>query len=426
MKKIYLFTLMFSGILAYSQVYNIGTGVQVTSLSNTGSAAGVTGDISHFLWTAEKGSSVIGTVATGNPLTYTTSISADGKFVAGTITNPENEKDEMGLYSVETSSWKYLGGLSGSGDTTKSVAWNISDDGAAVVGLGYSEDNTAHAIIWTEENGIVDLGTTVAGRTSRANAVNADKTIVVGRQDIDNGSLTGVYWENGVQHSITVNGANIEAITDVSADGKTMISGGFPNPVVWNMDTGATEIVIPADAGILPKGIASGISADGKTVVGYYYSFFAGPYGGSGFIWTKEAGLIKLDDYVANLGLDNNGISFIAPLCISPDGKYIGGIGMNTAENKLVGFVIELPEDLGVQNSAADKKITVSPNPVKDILNIRNAGKIESIEIYNIAGQKVKNLKASDKADVSSLSKGIYILQVKADRKTQSIKFIKD
>jgi hypothetical protein len=67
--------------------------------------------------------------------------------------------------------------------------------------------------------------------------------------------------------------------------------------------------------------------------------------------------------------------------------------------------------------------IGIYPNPVADILYLKGAGKIEKAEIYNMVGQKVKSLNAVEsQIDVSSLSKGDYILQYSVkERKTTDL-----
>ncbi len=58
-------------------------------------------------------------------------------------------------------------------------------------------------------------------------------------------------------------------------------------------------------------------------------------------------------------------------------------------------------------------KISVYPNPVKDILNIRNSEKTTSVKVYNIAGQLQSAKLISGKyVDFSMLSKGIYIVEI--------------
>ena len=71
-------------------------------------------------------------------------------------------------------------------------------------------------------------------------------------------------------------------------------------------------------------------------------------------------------------------------------------------------------------------KATLYPNPVQNTIHLQGA-KVETVEIYNFAGQKIKTLKLIDgKADASALTPGSYILSFQSQGKRQSIKFIKN
>ena len=62
-------------------------------------------------------------------------------------------------------------------------ARTTSADGKVVVGLAWNGCNFARAFRWEESTGMVDLGSTVAGRSSRANGVSGDGRVVVGWQE---------------------------------------------------------------------------------------------------------------------------------------------------------------------------------------------------------------------------------------------------
>jgi len=207
----------------------------------------------------------------------------------------------------------------------------------------------------------------------------------------------------------------------VTPDGKTIVGFTFDNPYIWNATDGYTMITHPNPD---YYGGAVAVTDDGKTVVGYFRPF--GPaLLGEGFIYTKENGRINLNDYVASLGYDNLGFNFSLPLGISPNGKYIVGIGIK--DDDAIGFVIKLPGNLATGNSQATNKLSVYPNPVESTLFIKNADKNASVEIYNMAGQKVISSSAVSTSglDVSKLTKGAYVVKVKTGTSTESIKIIK-
>lgn len=60
--------------------------------------------------------------------------------------------------------------------------------------------------------------------------------------------------------------------------------------------------------------------------------------------------------------------------------------------------------------------VSVFPNPVENVLNVKTSKDILAIEIYNIIGQKLKKVTVdgSNKAtiDVSALQQNLYVLQI--------------
>ncbi|WP_027381554.1 T9SS type A sorting domain-containing protein [Chryseobacterium daeguense] len=74
-----------------------------------------------------------------------------------------------------------------------------------------------------------------------------------------------------------------------------------------------------------------------------------------------------------------------------------------------------------------DNRVQVYPNPVKDMFKINNPEKIKisNVEIIDISGKIIKNLKASEEYNVSDLPKGNYILKIKSSEATKITKLIK-
>lgn len=75
---------------------------------------------------------------------------------------------------------------------------------------------------------------------------------------------------------------------------------------------------------------------------------------------------------------------------------------------------------LGVTEVINSKVLQIFPNPVQDVLNFRlaNGLKAESVELYDMAGKKVKtteSLKSIESVNVGEFAKGTYILKVKAN-----------
>ena len=427
LSKSVLFAIPFlTAQLVSAQVYEMGSGnsVNPSGISDNGIVSLNNASNNHYIWSTTQGFTLIGSITNDAAFAGTTKISGDGKKVSATVTNPASNQNEMSIYDVATKTWKYLGGIRPNTSTQfLSTAYDISYDGSTVVGLSDINDQGAHGIKWDATNGMKDLGSTVPGRSSRANAINNDKTVVVGWQDIPGGDRTAVRWVNGAQEYIKhTNGDYLGEATAVSSDGKTLVGDYDFKPYVWNETTGFQEISHP-DASPVLRGVAAAISGDGKTVIGFFRAYALG-VSNEGFIWTKEAGRKTLTEYVTNLGIDTKGIDLQTPLTISKDGKKIAGVGVKNGDES-VAFFIDLTSALATQ-SVESKKLSIYPNPVKNILNINGADRIESLEIYNMVGQKIKTIQPTDNIEVSTLAKGTYILKIVNNNKTQNIKFIKE
>jgi uncharacterized membrane protein len=382
-----------------------------------------------FKWDHVNGLVSIGTLSNGYPQSGRALISSDGTKIGSTMTNGATSFNEISTYNVAASTWANLGGLVPTGwDGSVSSTWGMTPDGNTIVGLGWLSGATAHAIKWTAQGGIADLGSMVTGRSSRANAVNADGSVIVGWQDENDGTRSGAKWVNGTESFITDNnGENVGEAGDVSADGNTIIGSGMPNPYVWNATSGLIYITHPNSSAFF-RGGATGISANGGTVTGFFRPFPGPPMAGEGFIWTAATGRVNLNDYAAGLGIATNGVTMSLPLAMSQDGKKIAGVGINST-SQIVAFYLDLTQYLAADEIIKNEnKVSVYPNPVKDIIYITGKEKIEKAEIYNMVGQKVKTFSSVEsQIDVSSLSKGNYVLQLLFVRGevSQNFKFIK-
>lgn len=88
----------------------------------------------------------------------------------------------------------------------------------------------------------------------------------------------------------------------------------------------------------------------------------------------------------------------------------------------------------GTQQILATTEITsqtfsVSPNPVKDVINIINSKnhKINEASLFDLTGKLIfTKYNANNKIEVSSLKKGVYLMVITSGETTEKIKIIKD
>jgi probable HAF family extracellular repeat protein len=248
-------------------------------------------------------------------------------------------------------------------------AFDVSGDGSKVVGLAWiGQDcaDSAHAFEWTEETGMVDMGSIAPDRASRANTISADGNVIAGWSDAPFGTRLGAkYTEGGGWQWITPDGATIQAgeVIGISSDGSILVGGGYQEypsppspgapmyePWLWSEATGLIHLgTVKGLRGDIVDGqhYAHDVSDDGSVVVGQDTLFNLGEQWA--FIWTRTGGIRMLQDYVRQY----SDAATRAKLCtaqrgpfqpcskwdlwntaaISNDGKIIVGTGRNPAGN---------------------------------------------------------------------------------------------
>jgi hypothetical protein len=82
------------------------------------------------------------------------------------------------------------------------------------------------------------------------------------------------------------------------------------------------------------------------------------------------------------------------------------------------------------QTFVSFENFSVSPNPVKEVLNIYSSDvrTVDTIFIYNSLGQLMKHISNPSNLsfNVSGLSQGIYFISILSENVKTSIKFIKE
>lgn len=75
----------------------------------------------------------------------------------------------------------------------------------------------------------------------------------------------------------------------------------------------------------------------------------------------------------------------------------------------------------------ARSEVSVFPNPVKDILNIKTEEKLQSVEIFDMNGRIIQSIISPQKQiNVTNLAKGLYIVKIITEKRIQSEHFIKE
>jgi probable HAF family extracellular repeat protein len=188
--------------------------------------------------------------------------------------------------------------LAGPRDGESSVAHDASSDGSVIVGHVRSDSTRVEAFRWTAASGIVGLGDLPGGRfDSKARAVSADGSVVVGTSDSASG-LEAFQWTRsaGMVGLGDLPGGRFQSQANaVSADGAVVVGSSLSRSGVEAFRWTRTGIVGLGDlpGGRPPsafKSRAYAVSSDGGVVVGSGTT----PVGEESFRWSPDGGMALL------------------------------------------------------------------------------------------------------------------------------------
>jgi len=187
-----------------------------------------------FRWTAAAGPVALAGVGPGsNQQGAATAISRDGSVVAG-AGHPVLTGAVIWLADGRAT---ILGKLSGD---VEGFATAISSDGSVVTGVSTGGDGTPHAFRWTQQGGMVDIGSGPGGLPGTFAAVISDNgRVIVGWYESPSADVA-LMWDAdhgwraldsvlGLDYATQVPGWTLNRATAISGDGRT-IAGFGTNP----------------------------------------------------------------------------------------------------------------------------------------------------------------------------------------------------
>ena len=88
-----------------------------------------------------------------------------------------------------------------------------------------------------------------------------------------------------------------------------------------------------------------------------------------------------------------------------------------------------ITDNLSVNDFEMFDSVTIYPNPVKDVLTFRAKSKIQNIQIFNLLGKLIKEMKPTKSThdiNISQLSSGVYFIHFQSENKKVTKKFVKE
>lgn len=300
--------------LGRATVPTLGTGAGIPDISYDGTR--ITGTIlsddgtyqTQGVWTEGSGWQQVSSYPADAGIVDTAlgsawGISGDGNHVAGLYWRA-GQPGGIAHASIGT----VAGGVTDLGSTGgASRANNTNYDGSVVVGWDEAADGHWRSVVWVNgaQTILHDLGA-----FTEASAVNGAGDVVVGNAWNDStATLEAASWRwNGVSWDEQILG------------------------------------VLPGTFEGFGQAAATGVSDDGSIIVGFNrYDF--GPFSDStGFIWTEALGMVSVETYLASHGVMLDPLFDIGSLTgISADGKTLIGYGTDWSTFETQSFAITIP-----------------------------------------------------------------------------------
>ena len=301
-----------------------------------------------FYWMPTTGVVFIGGLAAS-------SVSRDGSTIVGVAADARGIQAAIWQRAAE---WRLLGSFTpgaASCDASLSSAADVSRDGKVVVGLAWDGCSISHAFRWDDAGGMVDLGSTVAGRASRADGVSADGRVVVGHQVHATGFTQGAQWVDGRQELFTGPGGLVGTAKAASSDGSIVVGRvcnpnafepndpTFQSAWVWTRPDGVKCLNAPrlrASPGPLIIVEARATSDDGRVIGGG--QSVGGSDDSNAVLWIDRVPHY-LKDYLRANGVPDAFETWVntgSITDISPDGRVL--VGKGAAALGFRGYVVIL------------------------------------------------------------------------------------
>jgi probable HAF family extracellular repeat protein len=291
-----------------------------------------------FYWTADTGTVPIGgSVVAG--------ISADGMTIVGVA------NDAMGRQNAAIcqgcTDWQLLGSFTPDAapcDAFLSAAYGVNGDGSVIVGLGWDGCSHAHGFRWDAVAGMTDLGSRVATRSSRANAISSDGSAIVGWSDKKLGFRQGARWADGAWQWLNSDSVPVGEALAVNSDGSIIVGYGCGplNQYAWYWTEKNGVQCVNGTVDDPYQTYMSALSNDGQVIGGAVRPEF-GPETDA-VLWLNYEP-VDLKQYLLDRGVSEVQSWFFSWVtAVSADGSVVAGAGIGP-DLLIHGFVVNLAQE---------------------------------------------------------------------------------
>ena len=264
---------------------------------------------------------------------------------------------------------------------------------------------------------------------------------------IDSSVNNGESWENIVTYDADVAGNTIIDISSLAGNSEVQIRFKYVGSYEywWAVD----DIIIQQPEGSAPDVCTNMSPANEATDVEIvlsnndlkmiYFSWDAATTGdpATSYNWYFGTTADDVSNLVSNFDgtVENSGITWgdTADTGWQTNTTYYWKVASinpaGSTESSIYSFTTGSTNPLGIEDIFVDT-FSVSPNPVKDIITINSSTGFDTVKVFNQLGQLVikSNSKLMDggRLDLSPLNPGMYLMQIRSDNKSKTVKIIKE